>query len=73
MLFCIISDRVFVVLSMESQCSVASSTMDSQVSEDWSTEEEEDAYDDYYGECGMAHVITMGDRPHTTSDESAED
>lgn len=46
---------------MESQCSVASSTVDSQVSEDWSTEEdEEDAYDDYYGEASQSipsHII----------------
>ena len=35
---------------MESQRSVASSTVDSQVSEEWSDDdEEEDAYD-YYGE-----------------------
>jgi hypothetical protein len=37
---------------MESQCSVASSTVDSVVSEEWSTEEE-DAYDDYYGESDL--------------------
>ena len=29
--------------------SVASSAVESQVSEDWSSEEEEDTYDDYYG------------------------
>lgn len=35
---------------MESQVSVAgSSTVESVVSEDWSSEDEEDAYDDYYG------------------------
>ena len=45
---------------MESQCSVASSTVDSQVSEDWSTEEEEeDAYEDYYGQLA-SHYITDG-------------
>ena len=38
---------------MESQCSVASSTVDSVVSEEWSTEEEEDPYDDYYGESDL--------------------
>ena len=34
---------------MESQLSVASSAVESQVSEEWSSEEEE-CYDDYYGE-----------------------
>ena len=46
---------------MESQCSVASSAVDSQVSEEWSTEEEEDdMYEDYYGEpVYLCHVITL--------------
>ena len=34
---------------MDSQLSVASSAVESQVSEEWSSEEEE-SYDDYYGE-----------------------
>lgn len=32
---------------------MASSTVDSVVSEEWSTEEDEDAYDDYYGESDL--------------------
>ena len=35
---------------MESQLSVASSTVESQLSEDYSSSEDEDPYDDYYGE-----------------------
>lgn len=39
---------------MDSQVSVASSTVDSQLSEDWNSDdddddEDEDLYDDYYG------------------------
>lgn len=47
-------------LAMENQLSVASSTVDSQVSEDWSTEEdEEDPYDDYYGEPNLENYICL--------------
>ena len=50
-----------VAVSMESQCSVASSTVDSQVSEDWSTEEEEeDAYEDYYGQLASLLMDDLG-------------
>ena len=50
-----------VAVSMESQCSVTSSTVDSQVSEDWSTEEEEeDAYEDYYGQLASLLMDDLG-------------
>ena len=42
---------------MDSQVSVASSTVESQVSEDLSSEEDdEDIYDDYYGKI---HIYTQ--------------